>query len=72
MDIGLAKSHCRESHDFMTCSVSHTLTSWVLISPLSPKPMAMGRTPNSDVSVVITTGRNLNLVAAKILSFTNE
>lgn len=37
MDIGLAKSHCRESHDFMTCSVSHTLTSWVLISPLSQK-----------------------------------
>ena len=37
MDIGLAKSHCRKSHDFMTCSVSHTLTSWVLISPLSQK-----------------------------------
>ena len=37
MDIGLAKSHCRESHDFMTCSVSHTLTSWVLISLLSQK-----------------------------------
>ena len=37
MDIGLAKSHCRESHDFMTCTVSHTLMSWVLISPLSQK-----------------------------------
>ena len=37
MDIGLAKSHCHESHDFMTCSVSHTLTSWVLISPLCQK-----------------------------------
>ena len=37
MDIRLAKSHCRECHDFMTCTVSHTLTSWVLISPLSQK-----------------------------------
>ena len=41
MDIGLAKSHCRESHDFMTCTVSHTLTSWVLISPLSQKVLEL-------------------------------
>ena len=46
MDIGLAKSHCRESHDFMTCTVSHTLTSWVLISPLSQKVLNSGSFPS--------------------------
>ena len=32
MDIGLAKSHCHESHNVMTYTVSHALTSWILIS----------------------------------------